>query len=255
MGRGILFFCGFVVVALLLLAGLAPSAPIAGEGISDSISDIKNGDWTIIEPPTQPAYWAQWGYSSEAEALAALEQIDVFALEEQMFEATTAGTLNLPYGWDYGTLNIPPSGAINDLLRPDHHAKTTHPLMAPCIAHVTQMGLTPVRVYFSTGVPNTKEDYPSLGFMWHLDKVLRDIEATPGACLGMPGILQQEYGRVPKYTDVKLFMVVKLDPTKGWVTISAYPVLLDLLNAQLCEHHYYWQLYPGIKEVKCMKGF
>jgi len=244
---------GLFIFALMLLSAMGPVASTAGTGIADSVENIANGDWSIgngAQAEVTLPYYQQWGYNTEEEALASLANIDAFALEEPMFMDAT-DTLNLPFGWDYGNLRVPPQDAINDLARAGHHAYARHAI-ASCILHVTQMSQDPVRVYFSAGAPEKREDYPSVAFMWHLDKILRDLAATPGACAGMPAILQQEYGRVPKFTDVKLFMPVKLDVASGkWITINAYPVLQDVLNSHLCEHHYYHQLYPTLKQVKC----
>lgn len=254
----VLAILGILVFLGLGLLSLAPSASQAGVGISDAVSDIQHGDWTIVEPAAQPAqiaYWEQWGYASEHEALAALETIDAYAVEELMLaELTGTETLSLPTGWDLGSLKLPPQGAIDDLARAGHHAYVKHAI-ASCISHITQMGIAPVRTYFSAGAPAKGENYPSVAFLWHLDKALRDLAGTPGACAGMPNILQQEFGRVPIFTDVKLFMPVKFDPSRGWVTINAYPVIGDVLNSHLCEHNYYWQLYPSLKPVKCITGF
>jgi hypothetical protein len=173
-------------------------------------------------------------------------------IEDLILAASSEGLTRPGPEWDLPSV---PQEAIDSLVREGSHALTKHAI-ARCIISVLRSRQAPVRVYFSLEAPGKRMFQPSLGFSWYLDKVLRDMGENLGDCAGIDTQLMAEYdGRVPKYSSVRLFLVVGLGSNGKYFTFSAYPILEDLLNTQLCEWGYKTQLYPQLKRVNCPAGY
>ncbi len=146
-----------------------------------------------------------------------------------------------------------PDEVVNDIAGPRHHALLREHVTAKCTAWLAGK-VTPHKVYWSANALNKGVDVPSVLFAWNVDRMMKEIsDGDFGNCSDIDELITQEYsdGRSNPGRQVYLILIMRQNKfgLRELVAITAYPVVVDLFPAHLCEWNYTLQLYPVVKPI------